>query len=141
MVRVGETCQGIANEMMHALPCKRVEVDEIWCYVGKKQRHVSDNDDPYEVGDFWTWVALDAETKLVPSYLVAKRDAASARAFMVDLRLAYFGFISHPANLLRPGTKSVQCSWRLAGSGNFAPRTKCHTPCDDRARPCEWAGD
>ena len=45
---------------MHELPCKRLEVDEIWCYVGKKQRQVTTGDDPQRVGDFWTFVAIDA---------------------------------------------------------------------------------
>lgn len=85
MVRVGDTCREVAGEVMHDLPCNRIGVDEIWCYVGKKQRHVLDTDDAATVGDFWTWVALDAETKLVPSYLVGKRDSAHARAFMADL--------------------------------------------------------
>src|SRR5581483_4077144 len=70
---------------MQGLHCKHLELDEVWCYVGKKQRHVSDQDDPDTVGDFWTWVALDADTKLVPAYRVGKRDANTAHAFVGDL--------------------------------------------------------
>jgi len=73
------------------LPCKRLELDELWAFIQKKQRHVKDSDDASRVGDMWTWVALDSDTKLVPSFLVAKRDAASADAFVHDLasRLRY----------------------------------------------------
>lgn len=85
MVRVGTASQEMMDATLRNLPCARIEVDEIWCYVGKKQRHVSLTDNPAEVGDFWTWVALDAETKLVPAHLVGKRDAATAQAFMNDL--------------------------------------------------------
>lgn len=85
MVRVGDACQEMMDSTLRELPCKRIEVDEVWCYVAKKQRHVGLGDDPKEVGDFWTWVALDAETKLVPTHLVGKRDAVSAQAFMNDL--------------------------------------------------------
>ena len=85
MVQVGEACAALANEQMRNLPCRRIEVDEIWAYVGKKQCHVTREDDPHRVGDMWTFVALDPETKLVPSYRVGKRSRANAVAFMGDL--------------------------------------------------------
>ena len=85
MVRVGEACDRLLHETMRELPCTRLEADEIWCYVGKKQRRVTSADDPQRVGDFWTFVAIDAETKLVPTWLVGKRDAPTAEAFIADL--------------------------------------------------------
>jgi IS1 family transposase len=84
-VRVGNTCEKVMDEKMRNLPCKHVELDEIWCYVGKKQRWVTKDDDPSVVGDFWCWVSLDADTKLVPTYKVGKRDAETAHAFVDDL--------------------------------------------------------
>ena len=84
-VQVGTTCGEVLDQMMRGLRCQRIEVDEIWAYVGKKQRHVQDGENPAQVGDFWTWVAMDAETKLVPSFRVGKRDSANAHAFMTDL--------------------------------------------------------
>lgn len=84
-VRVGDACEQMMDATLRDLSCKRVEVDEVWCYVGKKQRHVGLHESLDEVGDFWTWVALDADTKLVPSFLVGKRDAVSANRFMTDL--------------------------------------------------------
>jgi IS1 family transposase len=91
LLRVGEGCANLLNETMIDLPCKRLELDELWAFIGKKQRHVKETDDASRVGDMWTWVALDAETKLVPAFLVAKRDADSARVFVRDLatRLRY----------------------------------------------------
>jgi IS1 family transposase len=82
-VRVGQTCAKVMDQEMRGLDCKRVQVDEMWGFIGKKQRNVQ----PGEVskGDVWTWVAIDADTKLVPSYLVGKRDSAHARAFIDDL--------------------------------------------------------
>lgn len=85
IVRVGNACQEILDETMRGLDCRHVEVDEIWCYVGKKQRHLQPGDDPTRVGDFWTWVALDSESKLIPSFLVGKRTAECAHAFIDDL--------------------------------------------------------
>jgi IS1 family transposase len=85
MVRVGIAADGLLKALVRDVKCERIEVDEIWCYVGKKQRHVTDQDDASAVGDFWTWVAMDPDSKLVPTYHVGKRDTASATAFINDL--------------------------------------------------------
>ena len=84
-VRVGNACEKILDEKMRNLTCGHVEVDEIWCYVGKKQRHVGSWEESWFYGNFWTWVAIDADTKLVPTYRVSKRDVDSARIFITDL--------------------------------------------------------
>ena len=85
LVRVGDGCAALLDETMRDLPCKRLELDELWAFVGKKQRHVKETDDASLVGDTWTYVAIDADTKLVPSFFVGKRDAESTRAFIADL--------------------------------------------------------
>jgi IS1 family transposase len=85
MVRVATGCERLMDATMRNLTCRRIQVDEIWGYVAKKQRHVTPLDDPRSVGDFWTFVALDADSKLVPAFRVGKRDAPTARAFVADL--------------------------------------------------------
>lgn len=85
LVRVGEGCAVILDQTMRNLPCERLELDEIWAFVGKKQRRVSDLDDRAQVGDTWTYVAIDADTKIVPAYLVGKRTAENTDAFVADL--------------------------------------------------------
>ena len=85
MVRVGNGCADLLDLMMNDLPCNRLELDEIWNFVAKKQKNVKNTDIRSRVGDFWTWVALDAETKLVPCYRVGKRDASDGYAFVSDL--------------------------------------------------------
>jgi IS1 family transposase len=85
MVEVGDGCAKLMDEQMRALPCRRIQVDEIWAYVGKKQARLVPGDDRTRLGDMWTFVALDPETKLIPSYRVGKRTGANARAFMGDL--------------------------------------------------------
>lgn len=85
MMRVGQACEKIMDEKMRDLTLRHVQLDEIWCYVGKKQRHVKETDDLSAVGDFYTWVGIDADTKLVPSYKVGKRDAETGQAFIDDL--------------------------------------------------------
>ncbi len=83
-VRVGEGCAQIIDERMRNLGSRFLELDEIWGFIGKKQKHVRTSDSP-EVGDVWTFVALDAETKIVPTFRVGKRTAPMACAFLKDL--------------------------------------------------------
>jgi IS1 family transposase len=83
-VKVGQGCTAIMDAKMRNLSCNRLEVDEIWGFVGKKERNVRMGD-PSEIGSVWTWCAIDAETKLVPAFKVGERDAATATAFMQDV--------------------------------------------------------
>lgn len=85
LVEVGTGCSALMDTHMRDLTCRRLQVDEIWTYVGKKQRQVTKEDDQSRVGDQWTFVALDAETKLVPVYRIGKRNLPTASAFMDDL--------------------------------------------------------
>jgi IS1 family transposase len=84
-VRVGQSCARLMDESMHDLPCREIQVDEIWGYVGKKQRILTPEDEAKGLGDAWTYVALDPETKLVPSFLVGKRDRPNTFCFLMDL--------------------------------------------------------
>lgn len=84
LANVGAGCASLLDETMRDLSCQRLELDELWAFVGKKQRHVTDLDSE-DVGDTWTWVAVDAVTKLVPSFLVGKRDTECAEAFIADI--------------------------------------------------------
>jgi IS1 family transposase len=84
-LRVGATCEQIMDETMHDLTCERIEVDEVWSFIGKKQRHVRYWEDHSQVGDSWVWVALDPDSKVIPAYAVGKRDVPTARAFVADL--------------------------------------------------------
>lgn len=85
MVRVGNACARMMDEKLNGLSCKLVQVDEIWTYCKKKQRHVKPLDVQSQVGDQWCFVALDSETKLVAAHLVGKRTAENTRAFIKDL--------------------------------------------------------
>ncbi|MGA8170414.1 MAG: helix-turn-helix domain-containing protein [Methylocystis sp.] len=86
VVDAGQACSWYQDRVFRNLECKRVEVDEIWGFVGAKAK----NADPElkaagEQGDAWLWVATDANSKLVPSWLVGSRDAECANAFIFDL--------------------------------------------------------
>lgn len=85
LVRVGGGCANLLDETMVDLPCTRLELDELWAFVGKKQRHVRMTDDASRVGDTWTYVAVCADTKIVPSFLTGKRTDETTRVFVADL--------------------------------------------------------
>jgi IS1 family transposase len=81
-LRMGEGCQQIMDSKMRGLKCKQVECDEIWGFIGAKRKNANRVG---AYGDVWTFIALDADTKLIPSFVVGKRDSYHARAFMEDL--------------------------------------------------------
>lgn len=86
LVDLGTACDIYQNETLRNLPCKRVQVDEIWTFCYAKQSNASkEMKRAGTAGDVWTWVAIDADTKLVPSWYVGKRDADCATAFVRDL--------------------------------------------------------
>ena len=85
LVRVGTGCAALLDTKMVNLGCERLELDELWSFVGKKQRRVKATDDVSRVGDMWTYVAIDASSKLIPSFLVGKRDAQNTNAFVSDV--------------------------------------------------------
>jgi len=85
LVRAGDGCALLCDNIMRDLPLTHIQCDEIWSFVAKKQREVRKGDDPSRVGDSWTFVAIDADTKLVPTWRVGKRDSSTTRAFVADL--------------------------------------------------------
>jgi len=89
-VKVGQGCTAMMDAKMRNLPCKRLEMDEIWGFVGKKDRNVKMGDS-MEVGSVWTFCAIDADTKLVPAFKVGERNPATTQAFVQDVadRMAY----------------------------------------------------
>ena len=83
-VRVGNGCQMLLDSKMQDLGCRYLQFDEVWGFIGKKERHVSVDDDP-ELGDVWTFCAIDSETKLVPSFRCGKRNHIVANEFVKDV--------------------------------------------------------
>lgn len=84
LVDVGKACQEFHNEKVRGLKAKRIQCDEIWSFVYAKQKNVPEGMEG-EAGDVWTWVGIDADTKLVISWLVGARDADTANIFMNDV--------------------------------------------------------
>jgi len=84
-VRVGKACEAILNQKMRGLNCSQIEVDELWGFIGKKQARTSEIDRRAGLGDVWTFLSIDPMTKLMPSFLVGRRDHYHATVFMEDL--------------------------------------------------------
>ncbi len=84
-VRVGESCHRILDQKMRGLNCSRIEVDELWGFIGKKKFHANRTDRAQGLGDVWTYLSIDPETKLIPSFLVGQRDRYHTVAFLEDL--------------------------------------------------------
>jgi len=84
LVDVGTACEQFHNEHVVNVRVKRLQCDEIWSFVGSKERHTTPEKKMQGFGDAWTWLALDSETKLCVSFLVGGRDAAWANLFMQD---------------------------------------------------------
>ncbi|MBI1814362.1 MAG: IS1 family transposase [Deltaproteobacteria bacterium] len=85
MVRVGTKCAEFSDWALRDLDCRRIEVDEIWAFVAKKNKNVEEGDDWSRVGDQYTFVALDPVSKLIPSYKVGKRTYHTTMEFVDDL--------------------------------------------------------
>ena len=86
LVDLGEACARYQDETLRNLRCNRIQCDEIWSFVGAKEKNVpADKAGKFGIGSVWTWTALDADTKLVPSFLVGTRDLGSAFTFISDL--------------------------------------------------------
>jgi IS1 family transposase len=97
---IGAACESYQREALVNLPCKRIQCDEIWSFCYAKAKNVpADKQGQFGYGDVWTWTALCADTKLVPSWQIGTRDAGTAYAFMHDLA----GRLAHRVQLTTDG--------------------------------------
>jgi hypothetical protein len=87
LVDAGRACTDYQDLAFRNLTCKRIQVDEIWAFVGSKHANTSaEKKATGEAGDVWTWTSICADTKLMPSWLVSSRNADAALEFMLDLQ-------------------------------------------------------
>lgn len=86
LIDLGEACSKHQDATLRNLPCKRLQLDEIWTFCHAKSKNLSpEKEGVFGFGDVWTWTAIDAETKLVPSFLVGPHDGPAACRFVDDL--------------------------------------------------------
>jgi IS1 family transposase len=109
--RIGDGCEALMDQRMVNLPCRVVQVDEVWGFIGKKKKNLKPREELSGKGDVWTWVALDAETKVVPTYYVGDRNARAARLFMMDLAQRVSGRIQLSSDGLAAYVEAVYAAF------------------------------
>lgn len=107
-LRVGNACKAIMDEKMKGLNCQQIEVDEIWGFIGAKRKNAAAAG---VYGDVWTFIALDSETKLIPSFVVGKRDAYHAKVFMSDLAGRLSRRVQLSSDALASYPEAVECGF------------------------------
>jgi IS1 family transposase len=110
-VRIGEGCTALLDSKMRDLPCNRLEIDEVWGFIGKKENRVKPGDDP-QFGNVWTFCAIDAETKLVPAFKVeSNRSLPVTTAFMQDVASRMRNRVQVSTDSLRAYRQAVEAAW------------------------------
>jgi IS1 family transposase len=133
-VRVGEACEKLMDETMRELPCQKIEVDEIWGFVGKKQKMVLPEDSPKK-GDVWTFVAIDPETKVVPAFHVGKRDYASTDVFVSDVSNRMKNRIQLSSDAMIHYAGAVEKAW--GGEVDYGQLIKVYRSPEANATPAD----
>jgi IS1 family transposase len=110
-VAVGEGCHALNDRTMRDLNVGCVELDEIWSYVGKKQKRVGPEEDRGGLGDQYVFVALDATRKAILAYAVGKRDGATTNAFCADLRARILNRPQITADGFRPYVEAIELAF------------------------------
>jgi IS1 family transposase len=107
LVDLGAACAAYQDRILVDLPCKVIECDEMWGFCYAKQKNVPlEHQGTFGYGDVWTWVAICADTKLIPSWLVGERTTEDGLAFMADLR----GRVSGRIQLSTDGHQAYRAS-------------------------------
>ena len=108
----GEAFSAYQDKTLRGLTCKRIQVDEIWAFVYAKAKNVKDaKDAPEGAGDCWTWLAIDADTKLIPSFYIGNRDAGAAQHFIGDLALRLANRVQLTSDSHKPYLAAVEQSF------------------------------
>ncbi len=145
LVDIGLACSEYQDKAMVNLKCKRVQCDEIWSFVGSKEKNTFATAKAKGNGDCWTWTALCPDTKLIPCWFVGDRSASSAYHFMHDLA----GRLSHRVQLTTDGHSSYLSAVEDAFGGDidFAQLVKLYgnqngngVPAEVRYSPAQCMG-
>ena len=112
LVDIGEACKEYQDKALRDLPCKHIQCDEIWSFCYSKEKNVpEDLRGIFGYGDVWTWTALCADTKLVPSWLVANRSAEAANVFINDLSSRLANRVQLTTDGHRPYLEAVESAF------------------------------
>lgn len=138
---VGEACANYQDKVMRNLPCRRLECDEIWSFCYAKKKNVApEKAGIFGYGDVWTWVAIDADTKLVPCWHVGRRDAVAASEFISDLASRLANRVMLTTDGLKAYLEAVESAF--GADIDFAQLIKIYGKSQDEVRysPAECCG-
>jgi IS1 family transposase len=125
LLDLADVCSRYSDEYLVSLPCKRLQVDEIWAFCYAKAKNVpADKKGTFGYGDVWTFAAIDAETKLVASWLVGSRDVGSATELMQDLARRLAGRVQITTDGLKAYVSAVEDAF--GGEVDFAQLHKIY---------------
>jgi IS1 family transposase len=113
LVDMGTACATFHDFHVRNLKVRRLQCDEIWSFVGAKKKNATQEQKYYGWGDVWTWIGIDADTKLVVSYLVGGRDAGWAMEFMEDCASRIRGRVQVTTDAHKPYLKAVEGAFGL----------------------------
>jgi IS1 family transposase len=102
LVDLGKACSEYQDKAFRNLKCKRIQCDEIWSFIGAKEKNVTPDQKDEGWGDVWTWTSMCADSKLVPCWYVGTRDGSAAYHFIHDLA----GRLAHRVQLTTDGHKA-----------------------------------
>lgn len=132
---VGTACSLYQAQVLVNLPCKKVQADEIWAFCYSKERNVAPEDKGVlGHGDVYTWTAICADTKLMVSYMVGKRDVDYATAFMKDVASRLANRVQLTTDAHKPYLRAVEKAF--AGEVDYAQLIKVYgdAPIKDQRR-------
>lgn len=132
-VRVGTGCQHIMDEKLRNLNCGRIEVDEVWGFIGMKQKTALRTKQS-GVGDIWTWVAIDPETKLVPTFAVGDRSQYMANCFIEDLAARLSHRVQISSDALKVYQDAIERAFGSAVDYGSIIKTYGHTELAEQRR-------
>lgn len=135
MVRTGEGCSRLLDQHVKNVAAKRIQADEIWTYVFKKQARLNTEDHP-SMGDQYVFVAMDADTKLVISHLVGKRDGNSAYHFIRDLKERVVGRPQITTDGFRPYIAAIEDNF--GADVDYAQLVKLYGQPQGRSDSRDW---
>ena len=126
LVRVGNGCEKLLDENCKDINSNQIQIDEIWTYVGKKEKKLSEREKAKAVlGDQYVFVALDAETKLVPAFTVGKRNMETTLQFISTLKEKLTGRIQLTSDGFNPYIAAVETSF--GADVDYAQMIKVYT--------------
>ncbi len=138
---LGRACIEYQDRTLRNLACKRIQCDEIWQFCYAKEKNVPEElRNKFGYGNVWTWVAIDADTKLVPAFALGNRDAETATSFIEDLASRLTGRIQLTTDGLRVYLEAVEGAF--GGNIDFAQLIKLYGASQEEVRysPAECIG-